>query len=157
VSAFDNQRGDKVMKSIRKVSLLKVLVLFVGALGASALPASSQNTTGTFTLAHKVRWETAVLPAGDYRFSVDTQAWPARVMVRELGGTTSAMILPLAYSDQKLAGGSTLVIERKAGESVVRSLKLAPVGLALEFYLGKAAAPAETAALAPIGDSQPGK
>jgi hypothetical protein len=149
VSAFDNQRGDKVMKSIRKVSLLKVLVLFVGALGASALPASSQNTTGTFTLAHKVRWGTAVLPAGDYRFSVDTQAWPARVMVRELGGTTSA--------DQKLAGGSTLVIERKAGESVVRSLKLAPVGLALEFYLGKAAAPAETAALAPIGDSQPGK
>jgi hypothetical protein len=137
------------MKSIRKVSLLKVLVLFVGALGASALPASAQNTTGTFTLAHKVRWGTAVLPAGDYRFSVDTQAWPARVMVRELGGTTSA--------DQKLAGGSTLVIERKAGESVVRSLKLAPVGLALEFYLGKAAAPAETAALAPIGDSQPGK
>jgi hypothetical protein len=149
VSAFDNQRGDKVMKSIRKVSLLKVLVLFVGALGASALPASAQNTTGTFTLAHKDRWGTAVLPAGDYRFSVDTQAWPARVMVRELGGTTSA--------DQKLAGGSTLVIERKAGESVVRSLKLAPVGLALEFYLGKAAAPAETAALAPIGDSQPGK
>ncbi len=113
------------MKSIRKASLLKVLVLFVGALGASALPASAQSTTGTFTLAHKVRWGTAVLPAGDYTFSVDTQTWPARVMVRELGGTTSAMILPQAYSDQKLAGGSTLVIEQKAGESVVSSLKLA--------------------------------
>ena len=32
------------MKSIRKASLLKMLVLFVGALGASALPALAQNT-----------------------------------------------------------------------------------------------------------------
>jgi hypothetical protein len=157
VSAFDNQRGDKVMKSICKASLLKMLVLFVGALGASALPALAQNTTGTFTLAHKVRWGTAVLPAGDYAFSVDTQAWPARVMVRELGGTGSAMILSQAYSDQKLADGSTLVIEQKAGESVVSSLKLGPVGLALEFYSVKPTTPAETASLAPIADSQPGK
>jgi hypothetical protein len=76
------------MKSIRKVSLLKVLVLFVGALGASVIPASAQSTKGTFTLAHKVRWGTAVLPAGDYAFSVDTQTWPVRVMVRELGGAS---------------------------------------------------------------------
>ena len=141
------------MKSIRKVSRLKMLVLFVGALGASALPASAQSTKGTFTLGHKVRWGTAVLPAGDYEFSVDTQTWPARVMVRELSGTTSAIILPQAYSDQKLAGGSTLVIEKEAGESVVSSLKLANVGMALEFHSGKVATP-ETAALGPIADSQ---
>ena len=49
------------------------------------------------------------------------------------------------------------LIEQKAGESVVSSLKLGPVGLALEFYSVKATAPAETAALAPIADSQPGK
>jgi hypothetical protein len=144
------------MKSIRKVTLLKVLVMFAGVLGASALPASAQSTKGTFTLGHKVRWGTAVLPAGDYAFSVDTQTWPARVMVRELGGATSAIILPQAYSDQKLAGDSTLVIEHEAGESVVSTLKLANVGLALEFHSGKVATP-ETAALGPIADSQPGK
>jgi len=144
------------MKSIRKVSLLKVLVLFVGALGASVIPASAQSTKGTFTLAHKVRWGTAVLPAGDYAFSVDTQTWPVRVMVRELGGATSAIILSQSYSDQKLAGASTLVMEQEAGESVVSSLKLANVGMALEFHSGKVATP-ETAALGPIADSQPGK
>jgi hypothetical protein len=145
------------MKSIRKASLLKVLVLFVGALGVSAVPASAQSTRGTFTLGHKVRWGTAVLPAGDYEFSVDTQTWPARVMVRELGGATSAMILPQAYSDQKLTGGSTLVIEKEAGESVVSSLKLGNVGLALEFHATKVTTPAETATLGPIADSQPSK
>jgi hypothetical protein len=145
------------MKSIRKVSFLKVLVLFVGALAASVIPASAQSTKGTFTLAHKVRWGTAVLPAGDYEFSVDTRTWPARVMVRDLSGATSAIILPQAYSDQKLAGGSTLVMEKEAGESVVSSLKLANIGLALEFHSGKATPPAETATLGPIADSQPGK
>ncbi len=141
------------MKSIRKVSLLKVLVLFVGALGASGVPASAQSTKGTFTLAHKVRWGTAVLPAGDYEFSVDTLTWPARVMVRDLSGATSAIILPQAYSDQKLPGGSTLVMEKEAGESVVSSLKLANIGLALEFHSGKVATP-ESETLGPIADSQ---
>jgi hypothetical protein len=145
------------MKSIRKVSLLKVLVLFIGALGASVLPASAQSTKGTFTLGHKVRWGTAVLPAGDYAFSVDTQTWPARVMLRELGGATSAIILPQSFSDEKLAGGSTLVIEKEAGESVVSTLKLANIGLALEFHSTKVAPPAETATLGPIADSRSGK
>jgi hypothetical protein len=145
------------MKSIRKVSLLKVLVVLAGAIAASASPAHAETTKGTFTLSHKVRWGTAVLPAGNYEFSVDTQTSPARVMVRDLSGTTSAMILSQAHSDQKLAGGSALVMEKEAGESVVSRLKLANIGVELEFYSGKGAAPAETAALAPIADSQPGK
>ncbi len=145
------------MKSIRGISLLKVLVLSVGALGASALPASAQSSKGTFTLAHQVRWGTAILPAGNYEFSVDTQAWPVRVTVRDLGGPTTAIILPLAYSDQKLAGGSTLVIDQEAGESVVSSLKLAKVGVAMQFHSGKVTAPAEIAAIGPIADSKPGK
>jgi hypothetical protein len=145
------------MKSIRKVSLFKVLVVLAAAIAASAVPMHAQTTKGTFTLAHKVRWGTAVLPAGSYVFSVDTQTTPARVMVRDLSGETSAIILSQAYSDQKLAGGSTLVIEKEAGESVVSTLKLANVGLALEFPSGKATAPAETAALGPVADSQPGK
>jgi hypothetical protein len=145
------------MNSIRRVSFLKVLVILAGSIAASAISANAQTTKGTFTLSHKVRWGTAVLPAGSYMFSVDTQTSPARVMVRDLSGATSAIILSQAYGDQKLAGGSTLVIEKEAGESVVSTLRLANVGLALEFRSTKATAPAETAALGPIADSQPGK
>jgi hypothetical protein len=78
-------------------------------------------------------------------------------MVHEVSGATSAIILPQAYSDQKLAGGSTLVMEKEAGESVVSSLKLANIGVALEFHSTKAMAPPEAAALGPIANSQPGK
>ena len=145
------------MKSIRKVSLFKVLVLLAGALGAGAIPAHAQTTKGTFTLAHKVRWGTAVLPAGNYAFSVDTQTWPARVTVHEIDGPITAMILPQTFSDEKLSGGSTLVLRRESGEAVVSSLRLANVGVALEFYSGKTTTPAETATLEPIADSQPAK
>jgi hypothetical protein len=145
------------MKSIRKISLLKVLVVLAGAMAASAVPVHAQTTKGTFSLTHKVRWGTAVLPAGDYTFSIDTQTWPARVMVYELSGPTTAIILPQAFSDQKLSGGSTMLIQKEAGESVVSSLRLSNVGLTLEFYTKKDATPAETATLGPIADARPGK
>ena len=145
------------MKSIQRVSLFKVLVLLVGALGSSAIPAHAQTTKGTFTLTHKVRWGTAVLPAGSYAFSVDTQSWPARVMVQEVGGSTSAIVLPQTFSDEKLSGENTLVLRHEGGESVVSRLRLANVGLALEFGSGKVTTAAETATLGPIAESRPGK
>ncbi len=83
------------------------------------------DAKGTFTLTHKVRWGTAVLPAGSYAFSVDTQSWPARVMVHEVGGSTSAIILPQTFSDEKLSGENTLVLRHEGGESVVSRLTLA--------------------------------
>ena len=55
------------MKSIRSFSLSKVLLLAIAAMGASVIPAHAQTTTGTFSLAHKVRWAGAVLPPGDLR------------------------------------------------------------------------------------------
>lgn len=145
------------MKSIRKVSLFKLLVLLAGAMGASAMPAHAQNAKGAFTLAHTVRWGTAVLPAGDYVFTVDTQAWPARVMVHDVADTTSAIILPQTFMAGKVSGGSTMVLRREGEESVVSRLMLGNLGLALEFNAGKGTAPAETATLGPIAESQPGK
>jgi hypothetical protein len=146
------------MKSIRKISLLKVLLILAGAMAVSAVPVHAQTTKGTFTLTHKVRWGTAVLPAGNYVFSVDTQTWPARVMVHEVDGPTTAIILPQASSDQRLSGESAMLIQKEDGESVVSSLRLANVGLTLEFYTKKdTTAPAETATLSPIADARPGK
>jgi hypothetical protein len=146
------------MKTIRRFPLLKVLVLAVAAMGASAIPTYAQSATGTFTLAHKVRWAGAVLPPGDYTFSLESQNSPARILVRQVSGSTVALVLPQAVSEDKVGGASSLVLYKEGGESVVSSLRLVNLGIALQFASPKLAMPlAETAGLGPIAQSQPAK
>jgi hypothetical protein len=146
------------MKSIRKFPLVKLLVLTIAAMAASAIAAHAQTATGTFSLAHKVLWAGAVLPPGDYAFSLNSQDSPARVTVRQVGGPIVAMVLPQSISDDDFVGSSSLVLHEKGGESVVRTLRLKNIGMALQFATPKLATPvAETAGLGPIADSQPAK
>jgi hypothetical protein len=146
------------MKSIRSFSLFKVLVLAMAVMGASAIPAYAQTATGTFSLAHRVRWGGAVLPPGTYSFSLDSQVAPARITVRQVGGSVAAMLLPQSISDDNSIGTSSLVLHQEGGESVVSMLRLKNIGVALQFASPKLATPAtETAGLGPIADSQPAK
>ena len=146
------------MKSIRKFPLLQVIVLGIAAMGASVIPAHAQMTRGTFSLAHKVRWAGAVLPPGDYTFSLDSQDSPARIVVRQVSGSTAAILLPQGMSEDKLGGVSSLVLHKEGGELVVSSLRLTNLGVALQFGSPKLAMPvAETAGLGPIAQSQPAK
>jgi hypothetical protein len=139
------------MKSIRRFSLSKVLLLAIVAIGASAIPAHTQTTTGTFSLAHKIRWAGAVLPPGDYAFSLSSHDLPARVTVRQVDGPVVAMLLPQTVSEDDYVGPSTLVLRQEGGESFVSVLRLKNVGMALEFASPKLAKPvAEIARLAPI-------
>jgi hypothetical protein len=144
------------MKSIRRFALPKVLLLAVAAMSTSAIPAHAQNTSGTFSLAHKVLWAGAVLPPGDYAFSLDTQSSPARISVRHVDGPMVGIILPQTISADDFVGGSSLTLHHEGGESVVSTLHLKNVGLALEFASPKAI-PAETAGLGPIADPQSAK
>ncbi len=146
------------MKSIRRFSLLKLLLLAIAAVSASAIPAHAQTATGTFSLAHKVRWANAVLPPGDYAFSLSSQDLPARVTVRQVGGPIVAILLPQSVSDDDFVGSSSLVLHQEGGESVVSTLRLKNVGMALEFASPKLAkSVAENAGLGPIADSRPTK
>ena len=146
------------MKSIRKLSLLRVLVLAIVAMNTSAIPSLAQTATGTFTLAHKVLWVGAVLPAGNYAFSLNSQDSPARVTVRQIGGPIVAMLLPQSISDDNFVGSSSLVLHEEGGQSVVSTLRLKNIGMALEFASPRLATPVtETAGLGPIADSQPKK
>ncbi|MGA9800426.1 MAG: hypothetical protein WBQ68_15550 [Terriglobales bacterium] len=146
------------MKSIRRFSLFKVVLLAIAAMSASAVPAHGQTTSGKFSLAHKVRWGSAVLPAGDYAFSVDAQDPPTRVTVRQVDGAMVAMFMPQSIADDDLVGASSLVLHDENGESVVSALRLKSVGLALKFATPKLSPPvAETAGLGPIAASQSAK
>ncbi|HYL84328.1 MAG TPA: hypothetical protein VE263_08845 [Candidatus Angelobacter sp.] len=146
------------MKSIWKFPLSKVLLLALAAMGTAAIPAHAQTAAGTFSLAHKVLWAGAVLPAGDYAFSVNTEALPPRVTVRQVGGRIVAMLLSQSISEDSFVDSSSLVLHHEGGESVVSTLRLKNIGMALEFATPKLATPvAETAGLGPIAESQPAK
>jgi hypothetical protein len=146
------------MKSIRRISLFNLLMLVIGVMGASAIPAHAQSATGTFALAHKARWGDVLLPAGNYAFSVESETWPARVTVRQASGSVVAMVFPNMISEEKLTKTSSLVLHEESGELVVSALHLGTLGLALEFASPKLALPAaETAKLGPMGGLQPTK
>ena len=146
------------MKSIRRFSFLKVLLLAIAAMSASAIPTHAQTTTGTFSLAHKVRWANAVLPPGDYVFSLSSEDSPARITIRQVGGPIVAMLLPQSVSADDFVGSSSLVLHQEGGESFVSMLRLKNVGMALEFASPKLEkSVAETAGLGPIADSRPTK
>ena len=134
---------------------MKVLVLAIAAMSTSAIPAHAQTATGTFTLAHRVLWVGAVLPAGNYAFSLNSQDSPARVTVRQVGGP---IVLPQSISDDSFVGSSSLVLHEEGGESIVSTLHLKNIGMALQFASPRLATTvAETAGLGPIADSQPAK
>ena len=147
------------MKSIHSSSLLKVLVLALGVLGASATSAQAQSVNGKFTLTHETRWGSVVLTPGEYRFSLQSPSLPAPIMVGKAGAPAVAVVLPQAVSTEQLTDTSSLVLSHnERGESFVSGLYLGNLGLSLHYAAPKGAMPAsETAKLSPIADSQPGR
>ena len=147
------------MKSIRSSSLLKVLVLSLGVLGASVSSAHAQTASGKFTLTHETRWGSVLLAPGDYTFSLKSPSLPAPIMVGRAGTPAVAVVLPQAVSSEQLMETSRLVLSHDArGESFVSALYLGDLGLSLHYAAPKGTVPAsETAKLGPIADSQPAR
>ncbi len=147
------------MKSIRRSSLLKVLVLALGVWGATATSAYAQSASGKFTLTHETRWGGVVLTPGDYTFSLGSPSLPAPIMVGKAGTSSVTVVLPQAVSSEQLTESSRLVLsQNERGESFVSGLYLGTIGFSLQYAAPRGPMPAsETAKLGPIADSQPGK
>ena len=146
------------MKSIRSSMLFKVVILAIGALAASAIPAQAQSATGKFTLTHDARWGNVLLTPGVYSFALQSPSLPAAIMVGKTGKTRIAIVLPAAVSTEKLSPGSTMVLTRTAaGESFVSALYLGDLGLSLHYSAPRSPVATESAKLGPIAESQPAK
>jgi hypothetical protein len=117
--------------------LLAMAVIGLVAIGAYASPAAAQSSrsAGRFTLAHEVRWQGWVLPAGDYTFSLQSAALPALVTVRGPDGSTS--ILATATDATPKSRDSALTIERRGGARFVSEMYLADVGLHIFYRVPK--------------------
>jgi hypothetical protein len=104
------------------------IVLFAGLLLATCLftdTAKAQSLQGKFTLHHTARWGQAVIPAGEYRFTLDRGAEPAMVVIYDAntGKRVAFVTSPIAETDAK--GDSALLIGRCGNQREIYSLRLA--------------------------------
>jgi len=105
-------------------------------MGASL--ANAQTAAGKFNLPFEVRWGQAVLPPGNYTFTVNSSdGFPANsVVVR--GEDLKAKIIVSSARDDSFSGKNELIVERQGEGGTVRTLRLGDVGLVLYYPAPKA-------------------
>jgi hypothetical protein len=112
-------------------------MFFATVLLATCLSASSAQTgsafegkfEGKFTLPYEAHWGEAVLPAGDYLFSLPTIGVPAMVIVQDAkSGRTVALVAPAIRQDSA-EGESALFVGTRGAQRVIYSLRVSQLGV----------------------------
>jgi hypothetical protein len=119
-------------KSLRKFAYAAVLTL--SALNFAPSLASAQDEGGTFKLPHEVHWQNVVVPAGDYRFSLDPRGPSEMLTLTKTTGKPASFML--FATDVEAAAGSEpgrLVILSKFGTSYVSAMDLPQFEVTLHF------------------------
>jgi hypothetical protein len=109
-------------------------LLFLAATGMSLFPAPvmAQDASGKFTLTKEVRWGLALLPPGNYSYSIERHA-AETILLRSSRGGQSAIVLAASVSTFDPPGASRLVLQQQDGEWFVSSMVLGDFGEELHF------------------------
>jgi hypothetical protein len=133
------------MTTIRKFVYATLLALITLNL-APSLARAQEPVRGKFTLPHEVRWQEAVLPAGEYRFSFDPGSTGSILMLSKLSGEREEFMLVVqdtlvqSTEEAKPHEQNRLVLDDTAESSYVSAMQLPEFGMTLKF-----AAPAHVA------------
>src|ERR1700691_2621070 len=120
------------MKSIRRY--VYAVVLFLSALNFAPSLASAQDAAGGFTLGHLVHWQKAVLPAGEYRFTLATQGSAEMLTLSKISGTAAGFIMLVTDTEEsKPRDISRLVVVSRPSGSFVSAMQLPEFGMTLHF------------------------
>lgn len=108
--------------------------VFMSLTAFSLLPtaAVAEDARGKFTLAREIRWGSAVLPAGDYTYSVEHHA-AGTVVLRSLNGGPNAIVLASSSSVVDPTTAPRLVLTQRGQEWVVTSMIVGGEGEELYF------------------------
>jgi hypothetical protein len=132
------------MKSLRKFAFATLFTL--SALSFSVSPASAEAARGRFTLTHEAHCQNAVLPAGEYEFSLGQEGpWGLLTVSRIDGDRAGYMLLVQDVEPNESADPSRLVLVSRPTGSFVDRLELPEFGVTLHFRV-----PAETAMVAQV-------
>jgi hypothetical protein len=126
------------MKSIRRFVYAAVLTL--SALNFAPSLAFAQDAAGTFTLAHEVHWQNAIVPAGEYRFTFGASGAAEMLTLHKMSGNAASfMLLVTDIGASHTSDLSQLVVVSRASGRFVTTMQLPEFGMTLHF-----AVPAET-------------
>lgn len=112
------------MKNMRNFAVM--LLLVAGAVAANAQTAFH----GKFQLTSEARWGKAVLPAGEYTFTMQSVQSP--IVIQSVNGKASAMAAPVT-SIGAAPGDSYILITGSGSERTVRSMNLPQLHRSLLF------------------------
>jgi hypothetical protein len=128
------------MKAIRRFLFARAGILAFTALALStALAAAQSSLHGTFDLPMEAHWEKAVLPAGEYSYSVEILTATPLVTVRSADGKWAAMFLSRSLSQTPECNSQDLTLTSRDGEMFVSSFRLGEMGIALNYAVPKEA------------------
>jgi hypothetical protein len=120
------------MKTIRRFAYAVVLTL--SALNFAPSLASAQEAAGTFTLAHEVHWQNAVVPAGEYRFTIGVDGPAEMLTLHKLNGAAASFMLLVTDAEASRPSDlSQLVVVARAKERFVTTMQLPEFGMTLHF------------------------
>ena len=121
------------MTSIRKfvyAALLAVTTLSF----APSLAHAQEVARGQFSLPRAVRWQNAVVPAGDYRFSLESSGAAGMLYLRKLDGKPAGfMFLVPDTEPAKSSSVSKLILQSTPEGTYVSAMQLPELGMTLHF------------------------
>jgi hypothetical protein len=120
------------MNMIRKYLYAAVLVL--SALNFAPSFASAQDEGGNFTLPHEVYWQGAIVPAGEYSFTLQSMGPSEMLMLRKISGASASFML-MANDTDVIGDADTarLIIAAKDGVRYISRLSLPQFEVTLHF------------------------
>ncbi len=125
----------KTLRNFAYAALLAATILNF----APTLASAEEPSRGRFKLAHDVRWENAVVPAGEYAFSYDPDSIsPVLTITKTDGPRASFMLMVPAKDESSPRDSNVLVLESTPAGSYVSALKLAESGVTLHFWVPRA-------------------
>lgn len=114
-------------------------VFILGSFTFTCVPAFGQNARGVFTLNHEVQWQNEVVPAGEYKFSVEMRGSVEILTLRNADVEGSAFMLLVNDADsispasQASANNGKLILTSQSGHRYVSSMEVPSIGMVLHF------------------------
>lgn len=132
-----------IMKWICKSAYCGIFIL--SSFTLLCLPAFGQNARGVFTLTHDVHWQNEVVPAGEYKFSVELHGSSEMLTLR--GAAVDSSVFMILVNDADNLGPATatisangkLTLTSQSGRRYVSTMDVPSIGKSLHFSV-----PAET-------------
>ena len=120
------------MSSLRKY-FYAIMLAFTTLNVAPSLASAQQPVRGRFTLPHNVYWDGAMVPAGDYRFSVESDGQEMLRLDKISGSPAGFLLVVRDEENSKPTDISRILLETTAEGSYVSSLQLPEYGMRLNF------------------------